>query len=97
MVYIIIIEMIKITSIQNNLFNLHFNFFFLCFYILWPLFFIYLYFCLIGEDLFDIKGNTSIKFQDLFLDDQILELMIFEDEDIYEEEDGNIQLVNEPG
>ena len=61
----------------------------------------YLYiFYLIGGDHFDLEGNTSSKFQDLSLDDPVLESVIFEDEDNSEDEDEdedeNVQLPIEP-
>ena len=47
-------------------------------------------FYLIGGDNFDLKGNISSEFQDLSLDDPVLESVIFEDED------DNVQLPIEP-
>ena len=53
-------------------------------------------FYLIGEDHFDLEGNTSSGFQDLSLDDLVLESIIFEDKDNSEDEDENVRLPIEP-
>ena len=53
-------------------------------------------FYLIGGDNFDLEGNISSEFQDLSLDDPVLESVIFEDDDNSEDEDENVQLPIEP-